>query len=201
MLGGLLDLHGDVVVVFEIFSEPDRGEVAPAQLLDYHISIQQDLPHMDRVVPPDLVVRHPFILAGVVVLKETGPHRILQGRELLSPVLLPNQPMLVLHLPPVTRRLRILQNVPLLLPICVRCRIPIQVLITSELLIVDGSFMSVLLGPFSLVGLRLVFVHFILDEAVSLAVKDGLGEFMGECLCGAELRCGCIKVSLWLVFV
>lgn len=48
--GALHDLDGDVGVVLEVLGEPDGGEVSPAQLLDEHVPVDEDLSDEARVI-------------------------------------------------------------------------------------------------------------------------------------------------------
>lgn len=50
MGGALHDLDGDVGVVLEVLGEPDGGEVSPAQLLDEHVPVDEDLSDEARVI-------------------------------------------------------------------------------------------------------------------------------------------------------
>lgn len=59
---GALDLEGNISVIVHILGEPDCREVAPAELLDDHISLNEDLTHVHRVVAPYLVVREALVL-------------------------------------------------------------------------------------------------------------------------------------------
>jgi hypothetical protein len=56
--------------------------VAPAQLLDNHVSIKKDFTDVHWVITTDLVIRHPFILAGILILEEALTNLILQGSEI-----------------------------------------------------------------------------------------------------------------------
>ena len=83
MLCALLNLHGDIAVVFEIFCEPNRGKMTPAELLDDHVSIEENFPDVNGVIPSDFIVRHAFVLAGIGILKEALPNLVLQWCEIL----------------------------------------------------------------------------------------------------------------------
>lgn len=57
--------------------------MTPAQLLNDHVSIEEDFAHVHGVVAADLIVRHALVLAGIGVLKEALPQLELQGGEIL----------------------------------------------------------------------------------------------------------------------
>lgn len=56
--------------------------MAPAELLNDDVSVKKNLADVDWVVAADLVVRHAFVLAGVVVLEEIVADEVLHGHEL-----------------------------------------------------------------------------------------------------------------------
>lgn len=60
--GTFLHLDSYVGPKFEITGQPDCGEVAPTQLLDCDIPVNQQLTNVDRVVAPLLVVIYPLII-------------------------------------------------------------------------------------------------------------------------------------------
>ena len=82
MLGALLDLHCDVVVVLEVLGQPHSREVAPAELLNDHVSLEENFAHMHRVVAARLVVGHAFVLTAVLILVEALPQLVLQRSEI-----------------------------------------------------------------------------------------------------------------------
>ena len=70
VLGTLLHLDGHIRVELKILGEPDCAEVAPAELLNNDIPVEQDFTHVNWVVAADLVVRHAFVLARVLFVEE-----------------------------------------------------------------------------------------------------------------------------------
>lgn len=73
--GGLLYLEGHVVIVFKVLGEPDGAEMAPAELLDDHVSVEDDFADVHGVVaasirwvPSNLVVLDALVLLIEVVL-------------------------------------------------------------------------------------------------------------------------------------
>ena len=82
MLSALLHLHGNVAIVLKIFGQPDCREMAPTKFLDDHIPVKKDLTNMDRVVATDLIIRHAFVLTGVLILEEALPYLVLKGCEI-----------------------------------------------------------------------------------------------------------------------
>jgi|Laugresu1bdmlbdd_1035124.scaffolds.fasta_scaffold10376_1 hypothetical protein len=63
MLSALLHFHCYIAIVLEVLSQPDCGEMAPAELLNDNVSVDEDFTHMHRMISTDLVVGHPLILA------------------------------------------------------------------------------------------------------------------------------------------
>ena len=57
-----LDLESNVSVIVDILGQPHGREVAPAKLLDDHVSLDEDLADVHAVVAPYLVVWHPLVL-------------------------------------------------------------------------------------------------------------------------------------------
>lgn len=51
VLRTLLDFDRNVAVIFEIFRKPDSREMAPAQLLDDNVSVDENLAYMNWMVP------------------------------------------------------------------------------------------------------------------------------------------------------
>lgn len=78
----LLNLDSHVAVVFEIFCQPNRREVAPSKLLDNYIAIQQDFTHVNGVVAANFVVRHAFIFARVIILEELVANNVFERDKL-----------------------------------------------------------------------------------------------------------------------
>ena len=70
VLSALLHLDRHIGVVLEVLGKPDRRKVAPPQLLDDHVAVDQDLAHVDRMVPAQFVVWHAFIFGRITVLEE-----------------------------------------------------------------------------------------------------------------------------------
>ena len=65
------DLDGNVVLVLEVFCEPDGWEVAPAEFLYQDVTVDEDLAHVAGVIAADLVVFNALVLT-VVLLVEVG---------------------------------------------------------------------------------------------------------------------------------
>ena len=57
-----LNLQRDVGVVLDIFGEPDSREVAPSQLLDNQVPLDEHFTDVHRVVSAELVIRHALVL-------------------------------------------------------------------------------------------------------------------------------------------
>jgi len=62
-----LNFDSNICVIFEIFAQPNSRKMSPSELLYDHVSLDQDLSNMYRVVAPYNVVLDAFIL-GVVLL-------------------------------------------------------------------------------------------------------------------------------------
>jgi hypothetical protein len=82
VLSTLLNLHSNVAIVLEIFGQPDCREMAPTKFLDYHIPVKKDLTDMDGVIATNLVIRHTFVLTGVLILEEALPNLVLKRCEI-----------------------------------------------------------------------------------------------------------------------
>jgi hypothetical protein len=65
----LLNFDGDVGVEFEVLAEPHGREVAPAQLLNDHVAVDEYFADVDGMIASDLIVFDSLVL-GVVVLIE-----------------------------------------------------------------------------------------------------------------------------------
>lgn len=64
--GTLLHFQCDIgILMFHILGEPHCRELAPAQLLDNDVAIDQDFTEMHGVIASDLVLFDPFVLAVV----------------------------------------------------------------------------------------------------------------------------------------
>ena len=70
MLCALLHLNCDIAAVLEVLCQPDGGEVTPTKFLNDYVTIKKDLANMNGVVASDLVVRHAFIFARILVFEE-----------------------------------------------------------------------------------------------------------------------------------
>jgi hypothetical protein len=57
-----LDLDCYVSIVLEIFGQPDGRKMPPAQLLDDNISVHQNFPNINRVIPSVLIVIDALVL-------------------------------------------------------------------------------------------------------------------------------------------
>lgn len=64
----LLDLQRHKGVILHVLGQPHGREMPPPELLDNDVPVIHDLAHMHRVIPPVLVVRHPFVLRRVVYI-------------------------------------------------------------------------------------------------------------------------------------
>ena len=82
MLGTFLHLDGNIAIILQILRQPNRREVAPAELLDDYVPIEQDLTDMHRVISTDLVIRHAFVLARVLFIEEIVFDLIFQRSEI-----------------------------------------------------------------------------------------------------------------------
>lgn len=60
----------------------------PTKFLDQHISIDQDLANMAWMIPSDLVILNPFVLAVILVIKLLDPIFEIFGVALLPVKLL-----------------------------------------------------------------------------------------------------------------
>jgi len=56
--------------------------MTPAELLDDHVSIEENFTDVNGMIPSDLIVRHAFVLAGIGILKEALPNLVLQWCEI-----------------------------------------------------------------------------------------------------------------------
>lgn len=57
--------------------------MTPAQFLNYHVSVQENLANMDWVVAANFVVWHPLVLAGLLVVEEGVRDFVFQRNEAL----------------------------------------------------------------------------------------------------------------------
>lgn len=69
MWATLLNFDGNVGVEFEVLAEPHGGEVAPAQLLNDHVAVDEYFADVDGMIASYLIVFDSLVL-GVVVLIE-----------------------------------------------------------------------------------------------------------------------------------
>jgi len=60
-----LNFDSYIGIIFDIFSQPNCGEMAPTQFLNYDISIYHYLTNMHTMITAHLVIRHTFILRWV----------------------------------------------------------------------------------------------------------------------------------------
>ena len=58
--------------------------MAPAELLDDYVPVEENLTDMHRVIPTDLVIRHAFVLARVLIVEESVIDFIFQRSEIWS---------------------------------------------------------------------------------------------------------------------
>jgi hypothetical protein len=52
--------------------------VAPPQLLNNYVSVEQDLAHVNRVVAADFVVWHAFVFTGILLLEERVVYQLVE---------------------------------------------------------------------------------------------------------------------------
>jgi hypothetical protein len=89
MLRTLLNLDGDIRVKLKILCKPHGTEVAPTKFLNNNIPVEEDFTHVHWVVPADLIIRHAFVLATVLIVEERIMYYVFQrGKVQLSVVLL-----------------------------------------------------------------------------------------------------------------
>jgi len=56
--------------------------MTPTKFLDYHVSVEQDLTHVNGMVTSYFVVRHSFVLARVLVFVKALIQDLSQGLEI-----------------------------------------------------------------------------------------------------------------------
>ena len=88
MLSALLNFHGDITVVLEIFSEPHGGKVTPPELLYDDISIKENLTNVHGVIATDLVIGHSLVLTRVLVFEEALSDLVLERSEIFCRIIL-----------------------------------------------------------------------------------------------------------------
>ena len=81
MRGWFHDFYCHIGAEFEIFCKPNCREVSPAELLNEHVSINEDLSNMARVVASNFIILDPFILAVIFIIE--FPHPLSQVCGLL----------------------------------------------------------------------------------------------------------------------
>lgn len=55
--------------------------MAPAELLNDYVPVQQDFADVDWVVAADFVIRHALVLAGIVVLEKVVANEVFHRNE------------------------------------------------------------------------------------------------------------------------
>lgn len=88
MLGTFLNLDCNIRIVFEIFCKPNCAEMSPTKFLDNHISVNQYLTYMDRMITTYLVIRHAFIFTWVLIIKKRIINHMTQRSKIKMSVIL-----------------------------------------------------------------------------------------------------------------
>jgi len=82
VLCALLDLECDITIILEILGEPYCGEMSPTKLLNDNIPIKKDLTYMNWMITTNFVIRHTFILTGVIIFVEAFSKNISKWLEI-----------------------------------------------------------------------------------------------------------------------
>ena len=82
MLCTLLHLYCHIAVVLEVLGQPDSREVAPTELLNDDVAIEQDFSDVDRMVATYLIIRHALILARILVIEKSVVNLLFQRSEI-----------------------------------------------------------------------------------------------------------------------
>lgn len=70
VLGGtLLNFYGNISVKFKIFAKPNSWEVTPSELLYHNISIDKNLPYVNRMVTTNFIVLNAFVFRVVLLIQ------------------------------------------------------------------------------------------------------------------------------------
>lgn len=69
MWAALLNFDGHIGVVFEVLAQPHCGEMAPAQLLDDDVAVDEDFADVHGMIATDLVVFDSLVLRIVVLIE------------------------------------------------------------------------------------------------------------------------------------
>mmetsp|Transcript_26483 Transcript_26483/g.35418 ORF Transcript_26483/g.35418 Transcript_26483/m.35418 type:complete len:204 (-) Transcript_26483:296-907(-) len=79
-----LNFHCHVSVVLDVLREPHSGEVAPAELLNDQVAIDEHLAYMHRVIASKFVIWKALIFRAVRVPIETGTELVPKWRHALA---------------------------------------------------------------------------------------------------------------------
>lgn len=79
------DFHCNVVIVFEILSEPNGGEVSPSKLLNKYIAVEQHLADEAGMIPSHLIILNSLIFTVIFLIEMM--QKLVQGPKFLKYVL------------------------------------------------------------------------------------------------------------------
>ena len=63
-----LDFYGDICFVFKIFAQPYCREMAPSQLLDNDIPLEENFSNMDRMIATNVIIFNALIFRVMLLI-------------------------------------------------------------------------------------------------------------------------------------